>query len=154
MGFTLAAIAFAAKKERIWKTGHVLDSNSNLSSYVSGSVTSTSGSSTGTLSTTTAGSSTSGITTSNGQSSSSTTIQRITVQPTELLLVGEGYLYFIHDQRMRSGPLLPKVIANYKHGCRFVVGEDIKYSQEKGDLWVIDADGKECRTIILRQEKR
>jgi len=46
------------------------------------------------------------------------------------------------------------MIANHRHGCRFVVGDDVKYSQERGDLWVLDADGKECKEPILRQERR
>jgi hypothetical protein len=46
------------------------------------------------------------------------------------------------------------VIVNRKHGCRFIVGEDIRYSQQKGYLWVLDPDDKECKTEIIRQEKR
>jgi hypothetical protein len=46
------------------------------------------------------------------------------------------------------------VIANRRHGCRFIVGDNVKYSQEKGDLWVLDADGKEFKVPILRQERR
>jgi hypothetical protein len=51
-----------------------------------------------------------------------------------------------------SGALIRNAIVNRKHGCRFVVGEDIKYVQEKGDLWVLDPDGKECKIPILRQQ--
>jgi hypothetical protein len=43
-------------------------------------------------------------------------------------------------------------LANRKHGCRFVIGEDIKYAQEKGYLWVLDPDGKECKIPIIRQQ--
>jgi hypothetical protein len=35
----------------------------------------------------------------------------------------------------------------------FIVGEDIRYSQEKGDLWVLDPDGKE-RKIPLYVRRR
>ena len=77
----------------------------------------------------------------------------MTVQTNELLIAGEGYLYVISDDRRKGGPILSTALHNRHHGCRFIVGEDVKYAQEKGDLYAIDADGKECKTTILRQQK-
>jgi len=37
--------------------------------------------------------------------------------------------------------------------CRFIVGDDVKYRQEKSMLRVVDADGKECTGEIVRQER-
>jgi hypothetical protein len=156
-------VAAAATKQRDWKTARVLDSSSDLSSYVTGSSTTTnsSGTATGNSTTTTtspvpgmATSNTMGNATVQGQSTSYSTIHRVTIQSNQLVLAAEGYLYVISDQRMTSGPLLRKALANRKHGCRFVVGEDVKYSQDKGDLYILDADEKECKSPILRQEKR
>ena len=171
--------AVGAKKERDWKTARVLDSNTIQQSYVTGAVTNTSGAATTVGNSTTTGTSetsgsatsigggtvignastsstanTSSIGTTTGHATSTTTIQRVSIQTNELLLDGEGYFYIIQDGRVKSGPILPRAIANIKHGCRYVVGEDIEYSQDKGYLWVLDADGKECKVEILRQEKK
>ena len=121
---TLALTLLASgAKDRNWKIARVLDSNSDPSSYVTGSTTNTTATATATGGP--------GFATANGQSNSSTTIHSVSVQASELLLAGEGYFYIIHDDRMRSGPILTRALANRKHGCRFVVGEDVKYSQEK-----------------------
>jgi hypothetical protein len=37
--------------------------------------------------------------------------------------------------------------------CRFIVGDDVKYRQDKSRLHLIDADGKECTGEIVRQER-
>jgi TonB family protein len=74
-----------------------------------------------------------------------------------LAIVGEDYAYVIVDTTREGGDTLTaigNIIASRHHGCRFVVGEDVQYSQEKGTLFVIDADGKECKATILRQERR
>jgi hypothetical protein len=34
-----------------------------------------------------------------------------------------------------------------------MVNDKIKYAQEKRKLYVMDADGKECKLDILRQER-
>lgn len=70
------------------------------------------------------------------------------------MIVGDKYLYIIEDYHRNGGPIL--VNANRQPPSRMPirVGEDIKYSQEKGDLHVLDADGKECKLPILRQERR
>jgi hypothetical protein len=95
-----------------------------------------------------------GSATATGQSTSTTSIRRVAVQTNELLIEGDDYSYVVQDSRRKGGPILATALANRKHGCRFVVGEDIKYAQEKGDLWVLDADGKECKISILKQVKK
>jgi hypothetical protein len=151
--------------------GRVLDSALSSQIYVTGSVTRTSatatvsgsgmantnGSAMTLGSTTTLNSTTalSGTATGSGQSTSSTAIQRIAVQTNELMIVADKYFYVIRDTRSYiPGALLRNALANRKHGCRFIVGEDIKYAQEKGYLWVLDPDGKECKIPILRQQVR
>ena len=164
------AVAFGGHKERSWKTAHVLDSTVSLERYVTGAVTQTNGTATSVGASTTTGeatavsiggvtaaagsSSTSSVATTAGNSTSTTRLQNVTIQSNELLLVTDEFLYIIRDERRRGGPLLATAIANRHHGCRFIVGDDVKYSQEKGDLWVLDADGKECKVPILRQERR
>jgi hypothetical protein len=158
----LLASAFAGHKDRDWKTAHVLDSTVSLQRYVTGATTQTNGSSTtfgeANATAVTAG----GFTTANGTSAATTTgsststtrLESVTIQASELVLVSDGFLYIVQDERRRGGPLLETMIANHRHGCRFVVGDDVKYAQEKGSLWVLDADGKECKVAILRQERR
>jgi hypothetical protein len=38
--------------------------------------------------------------------------------------------------------------------CRYIVGDEIKYAQEKSILYVIDADGHECKVQIMKQERQ
>jgi hypothetical protein len=154
--FTLAfsLLAFAAKEARTWKTAKVLDSATSQQSFVTGSVTNTSGTATTNGSSTTMGSTTTGTATTTGHSTSTTALQRVTIQANELVLVGDDYLYVVRDERRKGGPVLATAIHNRHHGCRFIVGEDVKYSQEKGELWILDADGKECKVPILRQQKK
>jgi hypothetical protein len=140
----------AAKKERAWKLGMVRDSSTSQETYATGAVTSTNAN--GTVNATTTGGNTSG--TVNARSTSTTSIQHVTVKINELLIAGDDYLYIIQDSRRQGGPILATALRNRKHGCRFIVGEQIKYAQEKSDLWVLDVDGKECKVPILRQEKR
>jgi hypothetical protein len=167
---TLTLAAYGAKN-RDWQIGRVLDSAMSREVYVTGAVTNTSGMATvsgnATASTTanamtignaaTLQSSTaiSGTTTARGQSTSSTAIQRVAVQTNELVIVADKYLYVIEDSRtyMPGAPLM-NALANRKRGCRFVVGEDITYAQEKGYLWVLDPDGRECKIPIRRQQVR
>jgi hypothetical protein len=40
-----------------------------------------------------------------------------------------------------------------QHGCRFVIGDSLRYAQEKGKFYAIDADGRECKLAIVRQER-
>ena len=152
--FVLLLPAAGKKLQRSWKTGRVLDSSTTERTYATGAVTNSTGTATATGSATTVGPTTTGSATATGSSTSTTTIQHVTVQSNELLILGIDYLYVIRDERRKGGPILATALHNRHHGCRFIVGEDVKYAQEKGDLYVIDADGKECKTPILRQQKK
>jgi hypothetical protein len=156
----LMLAAFGGTKQRDWKVGRVMDSTMSNTIHAIGTVTNTSGTATasgfGTASTAGTGTTVmSGTATASGQSTSSTAIREIAVQSNELLIVADKYLYVVQDSKTYiRGALLRNAIVNRKHGCRFVVGEDINYAQEKGDLWVLDPDGKECKVPILRQQVR
>jgi hypothetical protein len=158
------------KHGREYKPAMVLDSSMSQASYVTGAVTN--GYTSGTASSTTNGTFDSLTTgpiqsgsfqatstgTVNAQSSRTTSLQYVTVQTNELLLVGDRYFYIIADSTQRGNTLLAYAVTNRlvnrKHGCRFIVGEETMYSQEKGKLHIIDVDGKECNVPIIRQEKR
>ena len=91
--------------------------------------------------------------------SANTRVRNVTVKTNTLIILGDDYAYTIEDttQRtdsLRAGSLLGTALANRRHGCRFIVGEEVRYSQEKDHLYVLDADGKECRLDILKQERR
>jgi hypothetical protein len=94
------------------------------------------------------------------ETTAATTIHRTAVKTTDLFVVGDRFVYEVEDATVHGGggglmgAAIQKAIINRKHGCRFIVGEDIRYAQEKGYLWVLDPDGKECKTEIIRQEKR
>ncbi len=80
------------------------------------------------------------------------------VQDTELMIAGKDYAYVIHDPVAKpvglpTRGIVTRAIENRGHGCRFVVGDEVKYYQEKAKLHVLDADGKECKLDILRQER-
>lgn len=164
----LTLAAFAAK-DRDWQVGRVLDSAMSRSVYDTGTVTHASGTATasgnatanttgsaltiGNVTTLQSSTAMSGTATARSETVSSTAIQRVAVQTNELLIVTHRYLYVIEDTRSyATGRLLMNALANRKHGCRFVIGEDIKYAQEKGYLWVLDPDGKECKIPIVRQQ--
>jgi hypothetical protein len=145
----LAVAAIASAENRTWETGKVLDSKSSKSSFTAGATTYTNGNATATATsfgdTATA--------TGQSQSTSNTVIYRMTIRDTELAIVGKDYGYIIEDSRVTSGPLLRRAIANHHHGCRFIVGDDVRYSQDKAKLYVMDADGKACKLDIVRQER-
>jgi len=89
-------------------------------------------------------------------------LETVTVDTNQLVLRGDGYDYVIWDTREKSAkaliplpaPALGHALANRHHGCRFIVGETVRYAQSKGDLRVIDVDGKQCTVQIVRQQKR
>jgi len=159
--FFCCALVQAATKERAWELGRVLDSTSSKTTFQTGatSTTNTTGTSTahtsGTAMTSGAGTSLNATTTASSQSqgTTNTVIHHMTVRDTELLIMGADYAYVIEDPYTVSGPLLRRAITNRKHGCRFIIGEDIRYVQEKGKLIVLDPDGKECKLDIVKQER-
>jgi hypothetical protein len=80
-----------------------------------------------------------------------------TIRDSDLMILGNEFAYVIEDTRVSGRTSLVGLtecaIANRHHGCRFIVGDEVKYYQEKAVLHVIDVDGKECKTDILRQER-
>jgi hypothetical protein len=85
----------------------------------------------------------------------------VSLRDTELLLMSDEFAYVVDDSR-QSGriPLHQGAIGDIRtlatghhHGCRFIVGDDVKFYQDKANLHVLDADGKQCKTEILRQER-
>jgi hypothetical protein len=159
--FLWHALVHAATKDRDWALGRVLDSTSSKTTFQIGATSTTNTTGTATANTsgtaTTAGASTSlnATTTASSQSqgTTNTVIHHMTIRDTELLIMGADYAYVIEDPYTVSGPLLRRAITNHKHGCRFIIGEDIKYVQEKGKLIVLDPDGKECKLDIVKQER-
>jgi hypothetical protein len=168
---TCMSVAVVAAKDRAWQLGRVFDSTMSRQIVTLGSITNTSGTTTAsgvaaantTGTATTVGNTTtlqgatdmSGTATARGQSTSYTAIQRAAVQTNELLIVADKYLYVIEDSRSYvPGRPIMNAINNRHHGCRFIVGEDIKYAQEKGYLWVLDPDGRECKIPIMRQQAK
>jgi hypothetical protein len=119
----LATSALCAKKDRDWKTGKVLDSQ---------------------LAKTRAGIAATAETTP-------------TIRDTQLMIVGKEFAYVIEDSRVSGSTsligLTARTISNRHHGCRFIVGDDIKYYQQKAVLHILDTDGKECKAEVLRQER-
>ncbi len=144
-------------KDRDWKVGRVQDSTSSKSTLTTGatSTTNTSGTGSATTSGTAVGGSLNATTnaSSRSQQTTDTTIQHMTIRETELLVIGADYAYVIEDPFATHGPLITRAVMNHKHGCRFIIGEDIKYVQDKGKLIVLDPDGKECKLDIVKQER-
>lgn len=145
-----AASALVAK-ERNWQIGKVLDSESARTYIPTGA--STSATTAGTVSPDYGSGST-----VHANTSAQTQIHQMAIQDTELLIVGTEFAYIVDDRVAKSvgvpsHGVVSRAIMNRKHGCRFVMSDEIKYSQEKAKLYVIDADGKECKLDILRQER-
>jgi hypothetical protein len=80
-----------------------------------------------------------------------------TIRDTDLMILGEEFAYVIEDTRVTGKTslvgLTERAISNRHHGCRFIVGDDVKYYQERAVLHVLDADNKECKVEVLRQER-
>jgi hypothetical protein len=149
-GVVLAVPGTCAKKEvRDWKTGKVLDSHLAKSSVASGATTNTNGTATATGSDNTA--------TVSGESTSSTRIDYTDIRDNQLVILGDEFAYVVEDTRISGGhgllAITSHAISNRKHGCRFIVGDNVQYSQTKGTLYILDADQKECKLDILRQER-
>jgi len=157
----LLAFACAAKdKDRVWKTGMVLDSQSAKTFVQTGSSTQTNGTAStfGTTSSTTVGNTSSGTFsgTTSVHETSETQIHSMTIQDTQLLIVADDFLYVVNDTVLKGIGLngsLARAIINRKHGCHVIIGDPVQYSQDKATLFLRDVDGKECKMEIVRQER-
>jgi hypothetical protein len=67
-----------------------------------------------------------------------------TLTTAELEIFGADYAYTVRD--LGNGGL-------FRHPCRYIVGDTVKYSQEKGILVLLDADGTECKAQVMVQER-
>jgi hypothetical protein len=143
---TFSLLALAAEKDRDWKTGKVADSAMSSREYTRGATTTAT--TTGTVSPDYGAGSTVNATTT-----ATTTVRHVEADTNSLIVVGVEYIYTVQDSTRRGGGLLTTALANRKHGCRFIVGDEIKYAQDKRKLYVLDADSKECRLDIVRQER-
>jgi hypothetical protein len=129
---------------RYYELGKVLDSESTRTHEESGSIT------TGTISPDYGGGST---------LTASTRTTHWDIRETELLIVGGQFTYVVDKRTSRTWDgkpawVLGSAIASATHhGCRFVVEDYVRFSQDKGKLFVIDADGNECKFDIVRQER-
>ena len=146
----ITTITFAKdKKEHDWKTAKVLDSRLAKTSAPTGSTVSASGTST----TVTTGN----VTTTSSQGGASAATDYANIRDDQLLLLSDEFAYVVEDTRVSGGHGLVAVtahaVANRKHGCHFIVGDPVKFWQDKAVLHVIDADGKECKVDVLRQER-
>jgi hypothetical protein len=89
---------------------------------------------------------------------STDTFHSLTIQDNQLGLLGKEFAYVIEDTRIGGVGhgvvgITQRAVSNRHHGCRFIVGDEYMYWQEKAILHVVDADGKECKVDILRQER-
>ena len=126
----MAPILLFGGKDQDWKTGKVLDS-ATAKTYVSAGDQST---------------------------VPAAIFQSMTIRDTQLVIAGDEFAYVIEDTRTQGGfstvhgAIIHAVVSRH-HGCRFIVGDSVKFFQEKAVLRVIDADGKECKAEVLRQER-
>ena len=67
-----------------------------------------------------------------------------TTTAAELEISGVEYMYTVRD--LGTGGLA-------SHPCRYIVGDEIRYVQEKRVFHLIDADARECRGQVMRQER-
>ncbi len=133
--------AFAAKDiDRTWKTGTVLDSQSAKTFVQTG---------TGTQANATVTNYGFGA---NASGSSETQINQVAIKDTQLLIVTEEFLYVVQESTIKGAGLVG-VLANRKHGCRVIVNDPIRYSQERSTLYLMDPDNKVCKMEIVRQER-
>jgi hypothetical protein len=126
-----ALIGIGYGKDRDWKTGKVLDS-ATARSYVTTGIIGTDG--------------------------GSATVTTGAIDETAILIAGGEYLYTVSDHvqkavGMPTQGIALRAIANHKHGCRLIINDQVKYAQEKTAMYVLDADGKECKMEIVRQER-
>jgi hypothetical protein len=151
IGILLLFVCPLLAKDRDWQVGKVLDSQSARTYVQSGTTTSTTTS--GTLSPDYGAGST-----LSANATAETRIHELAIQDTQILIVGKEYAYVVDDSVAKSVGLpthgiVTRAILNRKHGCRFVIGDSIRYSQDKSKLYVLDPDGKTCKLDIVRQER-
>ncbi|HXA66093.1 MAG TPA: hypothetical protein VNV82_13120 [Bryobacteraceae bacterium] len=153
MLFVSVVPCHAGEKEHDWKTGHVLDSLLTKGPDVTVSNTQTRATGNDVVYGNSGG-------TENRQQTSTTTTVSGAARVREIFITGPDYLYTLEDPTTpsKTGAALHALFGSNPNvarraRCRFIIGEDIKYWQERGTLHILDADGRPCQVEILRQEK-
>jgi hypothetical protein len=80
----------------------------------------------------------------------------VTIQDTQLSIRSDEFLFIVTDTTEKSHSLYGiagRAIANHKRGCRIIINDPIMFSPQGSTLYVIDADGKECKLDLLRQTR-
>jgi hypothetical protein len=93
-----------------------------------------------------------------GSATTQTSVHHTALQDTTIVIAGTDMAFTVNDSVQKAVGLpmqgiARRAIANRNHGCQYIVGDQIEYAQEKNSLWVKDANGKECKLDILRQER-
>jgi hypothetical protein len=158
LGLAFSAHCWAKDNKPVWSMGKVLDSAMSRTYVTTGASTQSSGTTTGTALAVSSGPTTTATLVATTNQTATTTVHHAVIQDTQLLIIGLQYEYVVDDPVIKSvgNPIhgsLGRAIANRGHGCRFVIGEDALYWQEGPKLHVLDADGKECKLDIVRQEQ-
>jgi len=158
LGLTLGALCSAKDNKPVWNMGKVLDSVSSRTYVTSGASTRSSATTSGSAVAISSGPTTTATGVATTNQTATTTVHHAVIQDTQLLIIGLQYEYVVDDPVLKSvgNPVqgsLGRAIANRGQGCRFVIGEDALYWQEGPKLHVLDADGKECKLDIVRQER-
>lgn len=126
MALAFVAMAATGKQPPEWKTGKVVDSSS-ANTYIQTS-----------------------------------TDRPLTIHESQVAIIGAEYAYVINDSTSKESialgdhvgrAALNRAIVNRGKGCRYIIGDPISYWQEKDKLHVRDADGKQCKVEIVRQER-
>lgn len=83
-------------------------------------------------------------------------LHSMTIQETQLVIVSPEFLFVVNDTTEKSHSLYGiagRAIANHKRGCRIIINDPIVYYVERSTVYVIDADGRECKLDLIRQER-
>ncbi len=83
-------------------------------------------------------------------------------EETQWLIMGTKYSYVVatppptrlmNFPHTDTNPAVQALKHPRREYCRFVVGDPVKYSQNRGVLVAVDADGRRCVLDILSQER-
>jgi hypothetical protein len=137
----LLAVALAGK-DRAWQRGTIGDMHSDRASVVTGSPSAYVSPENGSVST---------------LSAKTKTIHN-EVKTTELMIIGSFYSYVVTRSGSRTlnvkpGVVIASAMKSASHVGRFIIGDTTRFAQQKNNLYVIDADGQECKLEIIRRER-
>lgn len=125
----LPSMCFAAKKQREWQTGKLLDTD--RSRYFAGTTGSASSQGSAQVHGNTA--------TYNGQSNGSSVAIYRTYQ--DYVIESDKYIFVVEE----------RIKWRWSKAARLIVNAPVKFSIEKQKLYLLDDDGKEHETKIVKQ---